>query len=180
LGAKLSIFIGTALSTIGIICVILFGFSYGFYGLLPGFIISGIGLGFAVPSITTAAIGSVSDARASLAGGIVYMFQLVGGAFGLAVVTTIFTDFAKNDLLSRISASGLTISDTERSEIISFIIGSESKDALVNSLGQEKFSDVFSHIHHAYVTGVYSRLIFTAAFAAIGAYWPYFLLREES
>ena len=89
-GAKLSIFIGTALNTIGVLCVLLFGLSSGFYSLLPGFIISGIGLGFAVPSITTAAVGSVSESRASLAGGIVYMFQLVGGAFGLAVVTTIF------------------------------------------------------------------------------------------
>jgi len=179
LGARLSIFIGMLLSTIGTICIVLFGFSYGFYGLIPGFMICGIGLGFAVPSITTTAISSVSESRASLAGGIVYMFQLVGGAFGLAVVTAIFTDFAKNDLLSKLSSSSLSLSKTELSEITNFIIGSTSSQTLLDSLGQQEYDTVFAHIHHAYVTGVNSGLIFTAALAAIGALLALFFVNGK-
>lgn len=79
----------------------LFGFGENFYGLIPGYIVAGVGLGFAVPSITTAGVSAVRESRRSLAGGILYMFQLVGGAFGLAMATTIFTDLAQNDLLKR-------------------------------------------------------------------------------
>jgi MFS family permease len=169
LGARLSIFIGVVLSILGVLCVVMFGFGSGFYGLIPGFIICGIGLGFAVPSITTAGVSAVSESRGSLAGGIMYMFQLVGGAFGLAVATTIFTDLAKNDLLRRLHDSSLSLSNTEISEIINFITGSGSSQQILDSLGQQDYNTVFSHIHHAYVTGVSGGLIFTAALSALGA-----------
>ncbi len=171
IGAKLSIFIGMFLSTLGIVLVVLLGFdsSSSFYGLIPGFLIGGVGIGFAVPSITTAGISAVSESRGSLAGGIIYMFQLVGGAFGLAVVTTIFTDFAKNDLLSRLRDSGLSLSSSELTEIVNFVIGSGTSQQILESLGQQEYNTVFSHIHHAYVTGVSGGLIFTAAFSGLGA-----------
>jgi len=169
LGARLAIFIGMVLSTIGVVCVVLFGFGSGFYGLVPGYVLAGIGLGFAVPSITTAGVSAVSESRSSLAGGIIYMFQLVGGAFGLAVATTIFTDFAKNDLLSRLSDSSLSLSKAELSEIINFIVGSGSSQKILDSLGQQEYNNVFTHIHHAYITGVSGGLIFTAVFSGLGA-----------
>ncbi len=171
MGARLSIFIGMLLSTIGIVLVVLFGFgsSSSFYGLLPGFLVSGVGIGLVVPSITTAGISAVSESRGSLAGGIIYMFQLVGGAFGLAVVTTIFTDFAKDDLLTRLQDSSLKLSNTELSEVVNFVIGSGSSKSILNSLGQQEYNTVFNHIHHAYVTGVSSGLIFTAIFCGLGA-----------
>jgi len=169
IGAKLSIFIGMSFSAIGLVLVVLFGFGTSFYGLIPAFIVSGVGLGLAVPSITTAGISAVSESRGSLAGGIIYMFQLVGGAFGLAVVTTIFTDFAKNDLLTRLRDSGLNLSNTELAEVVNFVIGSGSSQKILDALGQQKYNTVFSHIQHAYVTGVSGGLIFTAVLASIGA-----------
>ena len=179
IGAKLSIFIGMCLSIVGVVCVVLFGFSSGFYGLIPGYILCGIGLGFAVPSITTAAVSSVSESRGSLAGGIVYMFQLVGGAFGLAVATTIFTDLAKNDLINKLRDSSLSFSNAEQSEIISFIVGSGTKQQITNSLGLEKFNEVITHIHHAYITGVSGGLIFTAALASVGAFLAVFFVKGK-
>ncbi len=169
IGARLSIFIGMFLISIGVFCVVLFGFGHGFYGLIPGYILSGLGLGFAVPSITTAGVSAVSESRGSLAGGILYMFQLVGGAFGLAMATTIFTDFATNDLISRLSESAVNITEAQKSQIIDFVIGSGTKQSVLASLGQEKFIEIFSHIHHAYVTGVSGGLIFTAILSGLGA-----------
>ncbi|MFI5324185.1 MAG: hypothetical protein ACHQ6U_11820, partial [Thermodesulfobacteriota bacterium] len=63
----------------------------------------------------------------SLAGGIVYMFQLVGGALGLAIVTTIFTYAAKRDVTDKISGYGLKLSEQYKADILSFILGSGSK-----------------------------------------------------
>jgi MFS family permease len=69
LGAKMSIFIGMLLTAIGTFCIIIFGFETGYVFMCLASIVSGIGLGIANPSITTAAIGSVKESRASLAGG---------------------------------------------------------------------------------------------------------------
>lgn len=169
IGARLSIFIGMLLCSLGVLLVVLFGFGSTFYGLIPGYIVAGVGLGFAVPSITTAGVSAVSESRGSLAGGILYMFQLVGGAFGLAVATSIFTDFAKNDLISRLSGSAVDISQTQKSQIVDFVIGSGTKQSVLDSLGQEKFTEIFSHVHHAYVTGVSGGLIFTVVLSGLGA-----------
>lgn len=169
LGARLSIFTGMALSSAGLLLIAFIGLDSGFYWLLPGFIISGAGIGFAVPSITTAAVSTVSQSRASLAGGIIYMFQLVGGAFGLAVVTTIFTDFANKDLLARLNNVSEKLSDAELRQISDFITGSGTNSALEQTLGADRFQSLYTHIHHAYISGVDSGLYFTAAFAALGA-----------
>lgn len=169
LGERYSIFIGMILIVIGTIGMIFLGFGSDYYGFLPGLIVCGVGLGFTVPSITTAAVGSVRESRASLAGGIVYMFQLVGGALGLAVVTTIFTDAAKNDLLRRISEAGINLTEAQQSHVIGFILGSGSKESLITSIGTQKLEHVFPHIHHAFVTGIEKGLGFAAVLVILGA-----------
>jgi hypothetical protein len=49
----------------------------------------GIGVGLFYSSITTAAVTAVDASRSSLAGGIVYMFQVAGGSIGLGLNTAI-------------------------------------------------------------------------------------------
>ena len=44
------------------------------------------------PSVTTAAVTALDAARSSLAGGIVYMFQIAGGSVGLGLTTTVFAE----------------------------------------------------------------------------------------
>ncbi len=175
MGSRLSIFIGMSLTLVGTVCIIVFGFGSGYYSFLPGLIISGAGFGFAIPSITTAAVGYVRESRTSLAGGIVYMFQLVGGALGLAVVTTIFTDAAKKDVTERISGYGLNLSEGYQSDILSFMLGSGSKQTLLNDFGQATFNDLYHHIYSAYISGLKYGLGFAAIVVAIGAVLTFFV-----
>jgi MFS family permease len=49
----------------------------------------GIGVGVFYSSITTAAVTALDPSRASVAGGIVYMFQIGGGSIGLGLNTAI-------------------------------------------------------------------------------------------
>ena len=60
-------------------------------GLAPGLVVTmlGIGVGLFYSSVTTAAVTAVDPSRASLAGGIVYMFQVAGGSIGLGLNTAI-------------------------------------------------------------------------------------------
>jgi EmrB/QacA subfamily drug resistance transporter len=72
------------------------GDSYG--ALVPGMIVLGAGIGLFYSSITTAAVTALDPSRSSLAGGIVYMFQVAGGAVGLGLNTAIVTTAAEGTL----------------------------------------------------------------------------------
>ena len=65
------------------------GSSYG--SLIPGMVVLGIGIGSFYPTATTAGVTSVDESQTSLAGGIVYMFQIAGGSIGLGLTTTVFS-----------------------------------------------------------------------------------------
>src|SRR5262249_49080544 len=57
--------------------------------LVPGMVVLGVGVGLFYSSITTAAVTALDPSRSSLAGGIVYMCQIAGGAVGLGLNTAI-------------------------------------------------------------------------------------------
>ncbi len=168
LGPRMSIFIGMSLTLAGTLAIIIFGFGHSYYGFLPGLIVSGAGFGFAIPSITTAAVGSVLESRASLAGGIVYMFQLVGGALGLAVVTTIFTSAAYRDVSGRIAGYGLDLAG-KRADVLGFMLGSGNRQTLIDNFGQAAANDLYPHIYHAYISGLKYGLGFAVLIVAAGA-----------
>jgi len=59
--------------------------------LLPGFLLVGVGLGFSFVPISIAALAGVSPAEAGLASGLFNTSQQIGGALGIAVLSTIAT-----------------------------------------------------------------------------------------
>jgi EmrB/QacA subfamily drug resistance transporter len=63
----------------------------GYDSLVVGMIVLGLGIGSFYPTATTAGVTSVDESQASLAGGIVYMFQIAGGSIGLGLTTTVFS-----------------------------------------------------------------------------------------
>jgi EmrB/QacA subfamily drug resistance transporter len=63
------------------------------YGaIVPGMAVLGLGIGLFYPTATTVAVTAVAESRRSLAGAIVYMFQIAGGSVGLGLTTTVFTE----------------------------------------------------------------------------------------
>ncbi len=70
--------------------------------LIPGMILLGAGVGLFYSAVTTAAVTALDPAQASLAGGIVYMFQVAGGSIGLGIATTVFTARAGDGLSSSV------------------------------------------------------------------------------
>jgi EmrB/QacA subfamily drug resistance transporter len=59
--------------------------------LLPGFLLIGIGIGFAFVPITIAALAGVQPAEAGLTSGLINTSQQIGGALGIAALSTIAT-----------------------------------------------------------------------------------------
>jgi EmrB/QacA subfamily drug resistance transporter len=58
-------------------------------GLLPGLLVMALGAGLAFPGFSNAALHQVSGQDAGLASGVQSAVQQVGGAFGLALLTTV-------------------------------------------------------------------------------------------
>jgi EmrB/QacA subfamily drug resistance transporter len=59
--------------------------------LLPGFLLIGIGIGFAYVPISIAALAGVQASEAGLASGLINTSQQIGGALGIAALSTIAT-----------------------------------------------------------------------------------------
>jgi EmrB/QacA subfamily drug resistance transporter len=66
--------------------------------LIPGFIISGIGVGLAMPTLTSAALGAVPVQRGGMAAGAVNTARQLGYAIGIALLGTVFSVRAASTL----------------------------------------------------------------------------------
>jgi EmrB/QacA subfamily drug resistance transporter len=91
LGAKPLAVVGAALIALGPLLLSFVDESSGYGALVPGMIVLGIGAGSFIPTATTAGVTSVDESQTSLAGGIIYMFQIAGGSIGLGLTTTVFS-----------------------------------------------------------------------------------------
>jgi EmrB/QacA subfamily drug resistance transporter len=91
LGAKPLASVGALCITLAPFVFSLVGENSGYASLIAGMVVLGIGIGSFYPTATTAGVTSVDESRTSLAGGIVYMFQIAGGSIGLGLTTTVFS-----------------------------------------------------------------------------------------
>jgi EmrB/QacA subfamily drug resistance transporter len=66
--------------------------------LLPGFLLIGIGIGFSFVPISIAALAGVQPAEAGLASGLINTSQQIGGALGIAALSTIATSRTEDAL----------------------------------------------------------------------------------
>ncbi|MGI9533556.1 MAG: hypothetical protein ACR2NW_01270, partial [Thermodesulfobacteriota bacterium] len=169
LGPRMTIFAGMILTSIGTYCIVLFGLGSGIIYMFLATMICGVGIGLTVPSVTTAGVGAVKESRASLAGGIVFMFQLGGAALGLAIITTIFIDTAINDFIGRISTLDLNLSPSNIVSIKSFILGSSSEQVLESDMGSSLVNKLLPHIKHSYIKGLKIGFSFSATLVLVGA-----------
>ena len=103
LGGKLIVTAGAACIAAGPFLIAL-GISAGgeLLPLFPGMVVLGIGVGLFYSSITTIGVTALDESRSSLAGGIIYMFQVAGGSVGLALTTTVFA--SQSGLISGLHA----------------------------------------------------------------------------
>ena len=68
--------------------------------LLPGFLLIGMGCGFSFVPISIAALAGVGSAEAGLASGLINTSQQIGGALGVAALSTIATSRTEDALAS--------------------------------------------------------------------------------
>jgi EmrB/QacA subfamily drug resistance transporter len=89
-GAKPLLILGSACIAVGPALIALLADREAYGALIPGMAILGLGIGLFYPTATTVAVTGVDESRRSLAGAIIYMFQIAGGSVGLGLTTTVF------------------------------------------------------------------------------------------
>jgi EmrB/QacA subfamily drug resistance transporter len=86
------VLMGVGLILVGVGLLLMHGIELGdsWTGLLPGFLVAGVGIGMTNPMIAETALGVVPPARAGMASGINSTFRQVGIATGVAALGAIF------------------------------------------------------------------------------------------
>ena len=100
------------------------------YGLLlPAFILMGIGMGFVMSPMSTAAMNAVSSDKAGAASGILSMSRMVGGTFGVAALGALFQHIGAARLGEALAGTAAT---------------SAQRQALAENLGQGTGGDTLA------------------------------------
>jgi EmrB/QacA subfamily drug resistance transporter len=166
LGPKLIVSAGAVCLTLGAFLVSLIERDSGFTALVPGMVIMGIGVGLFYSSITTAAVTALDPSRSSLAGGIVYMFQVAGGSVGLGLTTTVFITASEDQLQGSLDGSGLRNSEIDA--LHGALAGTESAAEILSRFSAEAADRILELVREAFAAGMQWAFRLVAVLAFVG------------
>jgi EmrB/QacA subfamily drug resistance transporter len=167
LGAKPILSLGVGMMFLGTLLLSFAGEDSAYAATVPGMLILGSGFGLFLSTITTAAVTSLAEARASLGGAILYMFQIAGGSIGLALTTTIFARSSQDRLAADVAAAGLRAGDQEVDDVQGILAGTDSaQQALAQLPGRD--AQIVELVRDAFVHGMNVAFRVDAALALVG------------
>jgi EmrB/QacA subfamily drug resistance transporter len=166
LGPKVVVSAGALGICVGTFLVSLAGAHSGFGPLIPGMVVLGVGVGLFYSAVTTAAVSAVDPARASLASGIVYMFQIAGGSIGLGLTTTLFTTAATDSVQGSPIAGALPAGQV--GDVQGILAGTRSARTVLGHLSSTGGERVFDVVRDAFASGMHWGFRFVAALALTG------------
>jgi EmrB/QacA subfamily drug resistance transporter len=138
------------------------------YGsLVPGMVALGIGVGFFYSSVTTAALTSVDSSRSSLAGGLLYMFQIAGGSIGLAITTTIFLAKSSSEIDEASQEVGINLSSSELVDAQGVLVGTDTSQQLTAG-DPSQATQLVEVVSDAFIAGMRWAFTFCAFMSLIG------------
>jgi EmrB/QacA subfamily drug resistance transporter len=165
-GVSVRTLIGVGLALVGIglgLMGLLLTDTSPWTALLPGMIVSGIGIGIANPALAGAALRVVDPARTGMASGINNTFRIGGVAFGIAILGALLQNRVVACLSGTLGGSQTALANT---------VSASGTRTLENQ-------PVLAHAAtDAFVTGFGDLLWIGAAVLAVGAVTGYTFLRE--
>ena len=111
IGVKPALVFGMSLMTLGLLYFTQVSVDGSYWSdLFPGFLIIGLGLPFAFVPVTIAAVAGTKPQEAGLASGLINTSQQIGGAVGIAILSTIAVSTTTDDLATG-TAQPLALTD---------------------------------------------------------------------
>ena len=166
LGAKLIVCAGAGCLTLGAFLISLVERDSGFGSLVPGMVVTGIGVGLFYSSITTAGVTAIDPARASLAGGIVFMSQIAGGSLGLGLTTSVFVTASEDRLQKDLAGSRLGANEVDT--LHGALAGTESAAQILARFSSRTADRILEMIRDAFAAGMQWAFRLVALLALLG------------
>jgi EmrB/QacA subfamily drug resistance transporter len=168
IGAKPTVAGGALLLAVGPLLLSFIDDDSGYGSVVAGLAVTGVGAGLFYPSVTTAAVTALDPSRTSLAGGLVYMFQIAGGAIGLGLTTTIFTTRSEEELAAEAGASGVQLTHHQDSVAHGVLAGTDSGREVLASFSGEAADRLLAAVRDSFAAGLQVSFRVVAAIAAVG------------
>jgi EmrB/QacA subfamily drug resistance transporter len=171
-GMRVAVGSGAAMIAVGMaLLAIMVGEGSGLGAFIPGLLVIGIGCGMFLPSTTTAAVTALSEARSSLAGGVVYMFQIAGGAVGLGLATAVFTSSSEGELGRDVAAlpGNLELTAHQQAVLHGQLAGTDTAAAALAQLPANAVDEIKRIVADSFAIGVQTSFKVVAAVAIVGA-----------
>jgi EmrB/QacA subfamily drug resistance transporter len=168
LGAKPTITIGALGLTLGPFLLSMVDANSGYGALIAGLAVTGVGAGFFYSAVTTAGVTALDPSRASLAGGLIYMFQIAGGAIGLGITTTIFTLSSENELADKASDHAIHLTDDQVAVMHGVLAGTDSGTSALHQLSASAQNTIMTIVRESFATGIQAGFRFVTIAALLG------------
>ncbi len=164
--------LGVGLILVGIGLLLMHGVAVGdsWTGLLPGFLVAGVGIGLTNPAIASTALGVVPPARAGMASGINSTFRQVGIATGVAALGAVFQSRIAGELATSLPRAPGGFSDA---------VASGATHQAVSQVPEPAQGQALSAANHAFVTAFNEILLIGAAVAIVGGILGLLLVRQR-
>ncbi len=171
---------GASCLFLGMVLLSLVGHNAGYGALVPGMVVLGVGIGLFYSSITTAAVTALDPSRASLAGGITYMFQVAGGSVGLGLTTAAFTAGSRNSLTDKLQTIGVALDEGERNVVHGILAGTDSAQQVLSRFDAGVADRIVGLVRDAFVGGMQWGFRLDALLAFGGLLVTWFLLGRDA
>lgn len=171
--------LGGGLAFVGIGLIVMHGVESGdeWTGLIFGFALAGIGSGFVNPPLASTAIGVVEPRRSGMASGINSTFRQVGIAGGVAALGAVFQHRVQAGITEGLAGTPAAA----RADDLSAAVTAGQTEAALRGVGAQASPEQVDRIrevaHAAFVSGLNTLFLITAAVALVGAAGALLLVR---
>ena len=159
--AGLLIGVGVALVAVGSALQALIGSGSSWTVLVPGLVALGIGVGVAMPTLSSAALAAAPRERGGMAGGAMNMFRQLGYVLGIAVFGAVFA----NRVEATITANG---SVSNPGKVADLLTGGQAR-VVTGTAPAAQRGAVDDLVHTAFASGLRWVFLVAAATALVGA-----------
>ncbi len=146
------------------------------YGLLlPAFMLLGLGMGFVMSPMSTAAMNAVRAEKAGAASGILSMSRMVGGTFGIATLGALLHELSSNRIATLLE--GTRVSSAQRAALTDNI-GSAMDDNGLRGLDPATAEQVGRAVKEAFIHALSRGMWLAFAVAVVGAILAFVLVSD--
>ena len=166
---------GFALTTVGLLLMRGLTPADGWTHFLPGFLVSGVGVGLINVPLASTAVGVVSQERAGMASGINSTFRQIGIATGVAALGSILASLIKSHVTASLAGTPLAAHGHELATAIS----SGRLQAAARGLSPQLQGVLFGAAKSGYVHALNSILLIGAIIAGAAAVTTAVTIRQR-